>query len=322
MRTLRALVAAALLGGSLLGGGAAHAQSQGDLAAGRQLFVEALADEEGGRFAAALEKYKRVQTIRDTVNVRFRIGAALEGLGKVARAVDAYAATVTLGAENKADAEVVRAAQARVDVLRPRVAHLALRVTSPAFADADVQVDSEPVAAEALGDVAVDPGPHVVTATAKGARPFRAQITLSEGGRADVPVALEPLAPEAPPPAPPPPDRSGSYRTVGIVTGVAGGALVIGGAVVLALRSSAISELNDSCPGGACPASREQELRGTRDRALVEGPVGVALLVAGAVAVGTGIILYTVPGREPRTATRLVPAPVAQGGMLTLVRGF
>ena len=324
MRSLRAVLAASLVLISVCGGTRAHAQSPSELAAGRQLFTEALADEEGGRFAAALEKYRRVQGIRDTINVRYRIGTSLEGLGKVAKAVDAYAAAVQLGIESNADAEVVRAARTRLEVLRPRVAHLAIRVTPPAFADAEVSIDSEPVAASSFGDVSVDPGAHVVTAQARGARPFRTQLTVAEGGHTELAVVLEPF--DAPPPPPPQPpvsaDRSGAYRTAGIVTGAAGGLLVIGGAVVLALRSSAISDLEASCPDGRCPASREQELRSTRDRALLEGPVGAALLITGAAALGTGIFLFAVPGRDTTTATRFVPSPTAQGAMLSVVRSF
>lgn len=325
MRFRRGLLAATLLAGSLARAGSASAQPSGELAEGRQLFVEALADEGHGRFAAALEKYKRVQAIRDTVNVRYRIGASLEGLGKVARAVDAYAAAVKLGTENGTDAEVVKGAQGRLDVLRPRIAHLSVHVPAQSFADVEVQVDSEPVAAQALGDVAVDPGPHVVTASAKGAKPFRAQITLSEGGRAGVPVVLEPVAVETPPPspdAPAPSDRSGTYRTAGIVTGAAGGVLMVGGAIVLVLRGSAIAKLHDNCPDGNCPASREQDLTSTRNRALTFGPLGGVLLGAGALALGTGIVLFTIAGRSPQTATRIVPTTTAQGAMLTVVQGF
>ena len=326
MRFRSGLLAAALLAGSLARVGGARAQTSPDLAEGRQLFVEALADEEHGRFAAALEKYKRVQAIRDTVNVRYRIGAALEGLGKVARAVDAYGAAVKLGVDNGTDADVVRGAQARLDLLRPRIAHLAVHVTPQTFGDVEVQVDSEPVPAQALGDVAVDPGPHVVTASAKGARPFRAPITLSEGGRAGVPVVLEPLsgepAPQPPPPPPPGSDRAATYRTVGLVTGAAGGVLILGGAVVLVLRAGAISKLHDNCPSGSCPASQQQDLTSTRDRALAFGPLGGVMLGVGALAVGTGIVLFTVAGRDTQTATRIVPVTTTQGAMLNLVRRF
>src|SRR5690606_35829747 len=122
------------------------------------------------------------------------------------------------------------------------------------------------VPADALGGVRLDPGPHVVTLTAKDGRSASARVTLTEGGRAEIPIGLEPTSPAVGDAAV---ERRGpsSVRTIGIVTAGAGGALVIGGAVALALRGSAISELNESCPEGNCPASRERELRDTRDRA-------------------------------------------------------
>jgi hypothetical protein len=330
MRFPRGVLAAAILTGSLARPSGASAQPSADLVEGRQLFVEALADEEHGRFAAALEKYQRVQAIRDTVNVRYRIGAALDGLGRIARAVEAYNAAITLGVDKGTDAEVVRAAQGRLDVLRPRIAHLLIHVSAPPglAPHVEVQVDSAPVATQALGDVAVDPGPHVVTASGPGARPFRAQITLSEGGRAEVPIALEPEVVSPPPlpsAAPPAAASSGSaatYRTVGVVTSVAGGVLLVGGAVVLLLRSGAISKLHDDCPGGSCPASKQQDLTSTRDRALAFGPLGGVLLAAGALALGTGIVLFTVAGRDTTTATRIVPSTTADGAMLNLLRTF
>jgi hypothetical protein len=53
--TVFAMLAIGLVAGSLGFAPEALAQSSSELAAGRQLFVEALADEEHGRFAAALE---------------------------------------------------------------------------------------------------------------------------------------------------------------------------------------------------------------------------------------------------------------------------
>lgn len=318
-----------LAAGALFLGNPVRAQTPADLAAGRQLFGEALADEEHGRFAEALLKYKRVQAIRDTANVRYRIGSSLEHLGKIAQAVDAYAAAVRIGTEGRsgptsgADAEMVRAAQARLDALGPKVAHVALRLPSPAPADAEITVDGEPVPPQALADLPVDPGSHVVAATAKGARPFRAQINLPEGARVEVAILLEAIVVEPPPP--PPPAEGPPYKTIGIVTGAAGGVLLIGGVIVLALRSSAIGKLKDACPGGNCPADREQDLTATRDRAKIEGPVAIALLATGAAALGTGIALFALSNPRPRAttaATRLVPVPITNGAMLTFARAF
>lgn len=323
MRALRTALAIGLVAGSLASASRARAQAPVDVAAGRQLFVEALGDEEHGRFAEALAKYRRVQLFRDTANVRYRIGSSLEHLGKIVHAVDAYTVAVRLGTEGAAaaDAEVVRAAQARLDALSPKVAHVAIRLPSPPPAEAEVTVDGEPVAPAALADVPLDPGGHVVAATAKGTRPFRTQINLPEGGRVDVPIAFEmPLV--EPAPAPPPPPEGPPYRTIGLVTGGAGGVLLIGGVVVLALRSSAISKLNEVCPSGNCPASRQEELTATRDHAKLEGPLGIALVATGVAAVGAGVFMFMLGSREAKTAARLVPVPLSHGGALTFGRRF
>lgn len=301
----------------------ARGQPSDDLAAGRQLFAEALDDEEHHRFAQALEKYKRVLRIRDTVAIRYRMGSTLEGLGKIGQAVDAYASAVQLGTASGTDADIVRVSRARIEVLRPKMAHLGLRYRSDSWTDTEIRVDDEPVAPDALADVGVDPGTHVITATATGARPFRAQVTLSEGGRAEIPIALEPVPAPTPTPATPepPPARPRPLRTIGVVTGAAGGVLIVGGLVVLALRSSAISELNDSCPNGDCPASRKQELLDTRDRALVEGPVAGALIGTGIAAVATGVVLFVMGGKA-QSAARIAPSPSMHGGIVTFAGGF
>ncbi len=300
------------------GSGRAHAQTQtpADLAAGRQLFVEALADEEHGRFADAVTKYKRVLTVRDTPNIRYRIGASLEHMGKLVQASESYAAAVRGGnaSGSSADGEVARAAQARLDALSPKIAHLTVRLDAPP-PGAEITVDGEPAAAQqGAAELAVDPGAHVVAATAPGSRPFRASVDLTEGARAEVPVVLEPLAPAA---AETKVTTTHPYRTVGVVTASAGGLLLVAGVVVLTLRGGAIADLKDACPGGACPSSQRDDLQSKHDRAQTEGPLGVALVGAGVAAAAAGVVLMLLTGSEKATTARLVPAPIAHGGMLT-----
>lgn len=320
-----AAIALGVLASSAFYEASAFAQSSAELAAGRQLFAEALNDEEQRRFAAALAKYKRVQELRDTASVRFRIASSLEGLGKIAQAREAYAGAVTLGAANGKDADIVKAARARVDALGPRVGHLAVRVSTSSFTNAAVTVDNEPIAPASFADITVDPGSHVIAATANGARPVRIQVSVSEGERAEIPITLESASEPAPPTPvspPPPPSAGPPLKTIGIVAGAAGVAFVVGGIVVLALRSSAISELERSCQGGNCPAEREKELTDTRDRAVLQGPIGVALIVTGAAAVGTGLTLFALSSSEKKSALRVLPLPTNSGAMLTIAKGF
>lgn len=324
MRLARLTMTRGLVVGVLLCGAQARAQAPGpaDLAAGRQLFVEALADEEHGRFADALVKYKRVLVIRDTPNIRYRIGSSLEHMGKIVQALDAFAAAVRVGTASgtTADAEVARAAQVRIDTLGPKVAHLALRLPTPSPSGVEVTVDGEAAPPPKLADLSLDPGTHAVTATAPGSPPFRSSVDLTEGARVELPIVFaapaEVVAPPSPAPAPP---ASHPYRTAGIVTAAAGGALLVGGVIVLAVRSGTIRDLDRACPDGACPASRRDELQSGHDRAQTEGPLGVALVASGVAAVAAGVVLGLLVGSET-TSARLVPVPVASGGLLTFRR--
>lgn len=321
MRARRTIVTAAVMLASW-GSGSAHAQTQSpaDLAAGRQLFTEALADEEHGRFADAVTKYKRVLAVRDTPSIRYRIGSSLEHLGKLVQASESYAAATRVGnaGGTNADAEVARAAQARLDVVKPKLAHLTVRLAAPP-PGTEVTVDGEPMATPGAAEVAVDPGSHVVAATAPGTRPFRSSVDLTEGARADVPIVLEPVAPPAAPPTPSV-TTTHPYRTAGIVAAAAGGVLFVSGVIVLGLRSSAISDLEKACPGGDCPASQRDDLQSKHDRAKTEGPLGVALVGTGVAAAAAGVVLILLMGSEKATTARIVPAPIAHGAMLTFGR--
>jgi hypothetical protein len=281
---------------------------------GRQLFAEALDDEDHHRYAAALEKYRRVLEIRETASIHYRMGATLEGLGRVREALAEYGAAVRLGT-GSADAEVVRASNARIDALEAKAAHLSVRLGSNTPADAEVRVDDTPVGREALGDVRLDPGPHVVTVAAPDGRTSRAEATISEGGRVEIPIALE-----APAPRPEPPRQKPPLRTIGIVTGAGGIVLLAGGLVFLGLRSSAISDLESSCPNGNCPRAREAELTDTHDAAVHDGPIAGTLLGVGALALGAGIVLFTLGGDDGATSVRVAPA--AGGMTLGLARPF
>jgi hypothetical protein len=82
----------------------------------------------------------------------------------------------------------------------------------------------------------------------------------------------------------------------------AGGVLLAGAAAVLLARHSDIQTLEAQCPNGACPLSDESSLEATRNRALVEGPVGVGVGAAGLVAAGLGVYLLASAPSAPRAA--------------------
>jgi hypothetical protein len=85
----------------------------------------------------------------------------------------------------------------------------------------------------------------------------------------------------------------GSGRRAASITLFVGAGLLAGATVVtLVLRASDVGKLNDACPGGACPVSRQDELTSTRDRALMEGPLAAVFGGTALVAATVGFIVW------------------------------
>jgi hypothetical protein len=323
-RRRKALVANLVAPFAVLVASAARAQSAGpappdSLVAARALFAEALLDEDGGHFDEALGKFERVRAVRDTSSVEYRIGTCYEGLGQAAPAFRAYLAARTLGHGDPPSADVSRAASDRLDALVKQVARLTVLMPSPAPAHAEVRVDQSLVAPE-LGAFPVAPGRHVVSATADGAVPFRAETVLAGGDQVSVTVVL---APNAVPTGVPTSDARQSERDHAAVWGwvaIGGGvALTAASAFLLVARHDDIVELNRACPGGLCPPGADgNALESTRSRAVIEGPAAFACGGVGIALAALGV--YWVAGRRPSAgavpAVGVVPVIARQGAGL------
>ncbi|HEY6461846.1 MAG TPA: hypothetical protein VIY73_16890, partial [Polyangiaceae bacterium] len=70
--------------------------------AARQLFVDAERDEDGGRWANALQKMRRVLEVKRTGGVEYHIALCEEHLGQLAAALDDYTAAQGLAREENA----------------------------------------------------------------------------------------------------------------------------------------------------------------------------------------------------------------------------
>jgi hypothetical protein len=306
----------------------------------RNLFIEAVADEdERHKPAIALEKFRRVLAFHDHVNVRYRIARCLEETKQHADAVVMFESTIALAGTDPKNADIVESSRTHLAMLEKQVARVSLVLSPRAPADIEVSVDDKPIAKDALRDpIVLEPGAHTFGATAKDVPPFTKTATLSAGAHVSFPIPLE-----APPPHNPTTtttttstsstngDRGtkGTSHTAQIVAIAAGGALVAGAGVVLFLRANAISDLNQSCPGGVCPASRESELSSERSRALFEGPLAVGMAAAGVVVAGLGFYFWSsstkapaTTGQSATTAVRPLPVLLHQGAMLGVLGSF
>ncbi len=307
----------------------ARAQTPQELDDARKLFGDALVDEKEKRFSDALDKFRRVQRVRDTIAVRYRIGACLEGMRKLR---DAYVTFAAIAAETKAtgdDVETVKSAGARANEIDAHVPRLTLRLSAQT-PGVEVRIDDQVVAPGALsGPIALDPGDHTVDASGGGGAPFHTRITLEERARVEITIpigaapatsaSVSPPAPSGSAPATPPDDGT---RTWGTVALVGGGVLVGASVVTYLLRHGDIADLNRSCPGGVCPSSREIDLTSTRHRALVEGPLAIGFGIAGLAAAGIGLYLIVSSPDAASPARRSVSLSIGADGVVRLRGAF
>jgi hypothetical protein len=187
----------------------------------------------------------------------------------------------------------------------------------------EVTLDGEPLAAALVGTpLERDPGRHVVRVGGAHVHdPQQKTLDLAAGDVKRVamrvvvtPDRVDPNDAVAPGPAQPAsPDAiedggasaRATRRTIGWVAIGAGGASLVGAAVSLAVRQSALNDVNGQCPGNNCPTSMQSTVsRGDLASTLVNvlGAVGI-LGVAG------GLVLLTTSAdpAPPRAALVITP---------------
>jgi hypothetical protein len=317
----------------------AAAQSAADLDAARKLFADAMADQDARRYDTALEKFKNVAAVKDTANVRFRIGNCLEALGRRAEALSNYEAAVKLGEQEKVSPDVLRVFREHAAELDRAVPRLSILLPADAPATTEVRVDDAPVDRTALGDMRLDVGHHTIRATAPGDSPFETAVTLPEGGHVSINVMLSPLPPAGPPTGPAlgkgPSDRSGegekhpppvtghpSHVGGWIAIGV-GGALAAGSVVSFLLRQSNINTINSDCGPTTDPQGRlvchpgvsQDEVHSAQDAARWQGPLAIGLGAGAVVGVGLGVWLLAT---SPSQSVSVAPAFLRDGGLLVV----
>jgi hypothetical protein len=321
--------------------------SESELAVARSLFAEALKDEEAKRFGEALDKFQRVRAVRDTAQVEYRIGSCYEGLGQAAPAYAAYREATVLGQDELKSADVVAAALDRLHALAKHLGWLSLALPAHAPQDIQVRLDDAVVPLTALSDpIVLEPGPHVVTATGGDAVPFRSSIVLPEGAHMALTISLEPVNAAAPqPPAqeststpeptvrradvvlPPTKSSGGARRTAGWITVGTGAALLVGAGVVAIVRSNDASTVNGQCQQGYCQgilsgSTQASDLMSTRNRALAEGPIAIALGAAGLFTAGIGAyFVFSSTDASPVHTAWMRIAPIPTGGASIALSG-
>jgi hypothetical protein len=324
-RVLSAVPAALLLA---LAPASAHADaSAADRAIARDLANEGYDALERKDFTTAVERFTRAEALFHVATIALGLARAQAGLGRLLDASETYRRIVAEGAPSGAPPAIARAladARRELDAIAPRLAGIVINVTGsdqPA-----VTVDGAPVAKAALGlKRPVDPGQHVLRATAPGKAPAETTVNLAEGQSQTVTLELRAAAeappPDAPPPpvvappapppeAPPPPPAASGWparKTAGVVLMAGGGVAAIVGGALLGAAHGKYSTLNTACPTHkGCSPSLSSDL--SSYQAL--GSASIASFVVAGLALGTGIALFV-------TAPKPAPAAGSGGAFVT-----
>jgi hypothetical protein len=316
--TLAATALAPAFASTIVDEGVAQAQTPEELTRARELFGEAMTDENAGKFDSALVKFRGVQKTKDTPAVRFRIATCLKNLGKVKEARDTFA-DIHATAGNKQEEEVEKAAKGELKALEPRVPDLTVKLSGPAAAQGQLTIDGAPATAGQA--IQVEPGEHTIVVAGTGVKKMETKVAVAEATHPTLTLQADndPTwgGGEQPPPPPPPPptDHSKTYAYIGF--GV-GGALLASSLVVTFLEKGNVSTIHNDCPGGKCAASKQQEIVDAKNSAHTEYTAAIVLLATGVVATGVGAYFRF----KPTPKTQVTVAPTAAGGMLSVGGAF
>lgn len=234
--------------------------------------------------------------------------------------------------------DAVRAAELHRDFLAKKLSELVVEVPSEPDRPKglDVTLDGEPLSEKQWGQVLyVDPGNHLITATAPEHQPFSGFAEVrGSGTRAVIKVKLVPLPkppppkpkpkPDESPPPPPPPDAAEPELPIwAIVVGSVGVVMMGVSAGFLVDSLAAGNELDDTCggePRNACrPGSPYAE---TYDREVRGFGVFVGLGAGGLIAVGAGVTGLALWGAARSNSVAVVPWADPNGAGAVVVGRF
>ena len=271
--------------------------------------ARALADKglelfEAGRWAEALDRFQRAETVLHAPTHLLYMARAEARLGRLlaarkhyeqvtARALPANAPKPFVQARGEAEAELALLVE-DIPTLQVEARHAAGRPVS-------VEVDGAgvPLAAGAggAGPVALDPGTHTVVVRSANEAPVTRTVELARGARErlEVVVGAPPAAP-ALPPAPAPERPSNPLRVPAMVAfGVAG----VGAALGIGFGAAASGEADDFealCPQSPCSSQH----RDVYDSAVGLATASTVSFVVAGVAAAGGVTLWVLGARRAR----------------------
>lgn len=310
-RFRRLLLCSSLTAAAVVQARPSFAQSAAESELAQALFDEAQALIAAGSIEEACPKLAESHRLEPAGGTVYNLAICLERQGKTASAYVAYDEALARAVKD-GNREREAGARDRLSSLKPRLMRVVVRVDPQAAAldGLDVRFDGASVRAEAWGiRVPMDPGPHVVGASAPNHAEYKKEIVLDEPGREyeiEIPALTALPAPPKPPAEPPAAAANGSRSPLGYVLLGSGGLLLAGGAVSGALAFAAHRDSDDACPAGrdSCTTA------GVRDEEAAHRFAWGANIGIGLGLVAAGIGTYLLLTSPPAARTRRAEAPL------------
>jgi len=307
-------IAAALVFGALTSA-TPHARAASDAATAEALFTEARGRMAHGDYAAACPELEESQRLDPGMGTLFNLGDCYEHLGRTA---SAWAAFLDVASQAKSQNQPAREAdaRARAAALAPKLAHLSLVVPAEVAKTVGLVVkrDDIDVGKPQWGLVLpIDPGDHVVTATAPGKRPWTTPVSVAPGAKVslELPVLVAATSAAAPEKSAPERTSFGAQRAAGVAAlGVGVAALAVGSIEGL-MSMSKKSDGDKNCSGAICNAQGVSD----RDDARAAGNVSTVAFIVGGAMIAAGVLLYVLaPKTRTTTTAQTVLGPAGVGG--------
>jgi hypothetical protein len=299
-RTLRIAFGAALLFAST----AAAQTDPGVMAATRRdLIREAQEARTANDHARALDLATRAGQLGMSASLRRFIAEEQNAQGLLGPALGSAELCVREAERDPsaARADHIAACQAIATNLRPRVARLT--VEAPRIPGLAVRVADTDLPAAVWGvPYIVTPGTVLVTATAPGYRPFRAELDVGPGGTRSVRVVLDEAPQQLEQTGPTgavgydlrPVEARGAINAAPIALVAIGGVGFITAGVFYVLRGSALNARDAQCDDSGCPESARPD----HDRAVTFNTLTNVSLGVGAAFAAGGLGWYLVAPRH------------------------
>lgn len=284
-------------------------QTAQEKGAARTAAKEGVEAYESGDFERAVDRLRRAEQLVHAPTHLLFLARSYEKLGRLVEAKEAYQALIHERLPEGASQPFVdaqEAARREVEALEPRIATVAIEIEGAAASDVTITLDGAEFASAALGmNTPINPGTHIVEASAPGTSTERREFSVEEGKAASVRIELRPssegssvsmeqnssMTPE---------DSGGRawQKPVGWAAIGLGSAGVAFGAVTGVLAIGKRSSLDDDgCVDTTCPNGVDVDGYNTL-RTL--SSIG---LIAGAVTAATGTVLVLTAPKKARTAS-------------------